>query len=511
MNKNFKWLYLVPLVLTACSSDDSETSIEEPVVIVSGEADFSKYIALGNSLTAGYSDNALYKRGQEQSYPKLLAEQFALAGGGEFSVPYTNDNTGGLLLGGNLIAQPRLFFNGSGPASLPGTPTTDITNPVSGPVNNMGIPGAKLYHLVAPGYGSVAGVAAGTANPYYVRFASSASASVIQDAVAQNATFFTLWIGNNDILTYASSGGVGIDQTGNTNPATYANNDITDPGVFANVYNQLLQALTANGAKGVVANIPDITTIPFFTFIKYNQLTQANLTIGGANQVAALNTQLYGPLKQALTAFGSGDRIELLSATGNNPMLMVDKTLPNLSAQLTAALTMAGYPPSQAAFLGSVYGQARQTRPTDYILLSSSTEIGQNQTGVPTPFNIKGITYPLQDHNILIPSEVAMIQNAANQYNATIESLATQYNLAFVDAKAILSQVNTTGIPYEGYTLKSEFIFGGAFSLDGVHPTGRGYALLANKFIEAINTKYGSNLPLKKISNYDILRSPQLP
>ncbi len=511
MNKNFRWLYLVPLVLTACSSDDNDTPIEEPVVIVSGEADFSKFIALGNSLTAGYSDNALYKRGQEQSYPKLLAEQFALAGGGEFNVPYTNDNIGGLLLGGNLIAQPRLFFNGSGPAVLTGTPTTDITNQVSGPVNNMGIPGAKLYHLVAPGYGNVAGVVAGTANPYYVRFASSASATVIQDAMAQNATFFSLWIGNNDILSFASSGGVGVDQTGNQNPATYGANDITDPGVFANVYNQLLQGLTANGAKGVVANIPDITTIPFFTYIKYNQLTQANLTIGGTNQVAALNTQLYGPLKQALTAFGAGDRIELLSETGNNPMLMVDETLPNLSTQLTAALTMAGYPASQAAFLGNVYGQARQTRPTDYILLSSSSDIGQNQANVPSPFNIKGVTYPLQDRNILIPSEVAMIQTAANQYNAAIESLANQYNLAFVDSKAILTQVNTTGIPYEGYTLKSEFIFGGAFSLDGVHPTGRGYALLANKFLEAINAKYGSNLPMKKISDYDILRSPQLP
>ena len=63
------------------------------------------------------------------------------------------------------------------------------------------------------------------------------------------------------------------------------------------------------------------------------------------------------------------------------------------------------------------------------------------------------------------------------------------------------------GIPYEGgYVLKSDFVFGGAFSLDGVHPTARGYAMIANMFSAAINTKYGSNLPPVKLSDYPVLR-----
>jgi hypothetical protein len=37
------------------------------------------------------------------------------------------------------------------------------------------------------------------------------------------------------------------------------------------------------------------------------------------------------------------------------------------------------------------------------------------------------------------------------------------------------------------------FITGGGFSTDGVHPSKR-YAVIANKFIEAINMQYGSNL-----------------
>ena len=35
----------------------------------SGSVDFSKYVAIGNSLTAGYADGALYTSGQENSYP----------------------------------------------------------------------------------------------------------------------------------------------------------------------------------------------------------------------------------------------------------------------------------------------------------------------------------------------------------------------------------------------------------------------------------------------------------
>lgn len=83
MIKNFKWLLLASLSLgIACSDDDSDSTGNVPVS--PGSADFSKYVALGDSFAAGYSDNALFKRGQENSYPSFLAQQFALVGGGNF-------------------------------------------------------------------------------------------------------------------------------------------------------------------------------------------------------------------------------------------------------------------------------------------------------------------------------------------------------------------------------------------------------------------------------------------
>ena len=335
MIKNFKWMLLVSLTFAACNNDDDV--LETPVAITSGSADFSNYVALGNSLTAGYSDGALYIKGQENSWSKILSEQFLLAGGGEFRIPYVNDNIGGLTLGGTIITENRLIFDGAGPVRLVGTPTTDVTSVLTGPFNNMGEKKEKSYHLLAPGYGNVAGLLSNpkTANPYFVRFASSTSASILGDAMAQSPSFFSLWIGNNDVLGYATTGGDGTDPI---TPVSGA------PGVgFDGTYNTIVGTLVSGGAKGVLANIPYVTTIPFFTTIPLSPLTATAIgavdAAAGQANIVALNAQLYGPLKQALTFFGAGDRINLLSATAANPLLIKDESLPNLSAQLTAAFT----------------------------------------------------------------------------------------------------------------------------------------------------------------------------
>ena len=371
MIKNFKWLLFASLAFVACNNDeevtvDSTSSDGKP--LTSGTAVVTKYIALGDSYAAGFSDNALFKLSQEGAYPNIIAQQFALAGGGEFKTPFMADNVGGLLLGGNVILGPRLYFNGAAPVPVAGRPSTEVTTKLTGTFNNLGVPGAKSYHLIASGYGNVAGVSTGRANPYFVRFASSASTTVLADAVAQDPTFFSLWIGGNDILGYATSGGSGTNQTGNLNPATYASNDITDPTVFASAYSTIVNAMTAKGAKGVVANLPYVTALPYFTTVPFNPLTTSVLGGGniavGQGTIAALNAQLYGPLKQVLTAFGAGNRINLLSTTVANPLLIIDETLPNLSAQLTAAFTPS-LGVATATFYGQVFGRARQATSDD--------------------------------------------------------------------------------------------------------------------------------------------------
>lgn len=522
MIKNFKWLLFASLAFVACNNDDEvvvEANSSDGKPLTSGTANFSKYVALGNSLTAGFSDNALFIKGQEGSYTNVMAQQFKLVGGGEFKIPFMADNIGGLLFGGQtnpafgsrlylLLRQPPLR---PVPMNVPGNPSTEVFNPAiaaAGPYNNTGVPGAKSFHLLSPSYGNAAGLAAGTANPYYVRFAPNGSTSVLAYAMSQTPTFFSLWIGNNDVLGYATSGGDG------SNPITPVTGA---PGVgFDGTYTALVNTLTSAGAKGVVANIPYVTSIPFFKTVPHNPLSISVLGGGdvaiGTATVNALNAQLYGPLKQALTAFGAGDRINLLSTTVSNPLLMKDETLTNLSAQLTAAFTPS-LGAQTAAFYGNVFGQARQANSSDLVLLTTQSAIGTAPVALnsgigiapPAPLNKFGITYPLQDKYILIPTEVAELKTATDSYNTIIKSLADTKGLAFVDANAFLRQIDSGGINANGFNVTSAFVTGGGFSLDGVHPSPRGYALIANKFIEAINLKYGSNIKGVDLSKYRIL------
>lgn len=482
MIKNIKWLLLVSLTFMACNNDDSsDTPAEVPVV--PGSAVFTKYIALGDSFAAGYSDNALFKKGQEGAYTNILAQQFVAAGGGAFTTPFMNDNLGGLLLGGNVIAATRLYFNGQAPVNVAGKPTTEVTTRLTGVFSNLGVPGAKSFHLIAPGYGNVAGVASGAANPYFARFASSPSTTILADGVAQAPTFFSLFIGGNDVLAYATSGGIGKDQTGNMNPATYGSNDITDPTVFKNVYSGLVTALTANGAKGIVANLPYITTLPYFTTVPYNP---APLTAALATQLNAGYAVYNGGLKQMvankLLTQDEATRRTVSFVAGNNAVVVVDSYLTNLS----------------------VYGlpSYRQATKEDLVILSARTFIGTTVGGDATKVN--GLSVPLADNWVLTKDEIAEVKKATDAYNVAIQSIATEKGLAFVDTKAVMTQLSSGGYRFGNFTMSSTYVTGGAFSLDGVHPSARGYGLIANIFIDAINAKYGSTLRHVDLGLYPI-------
>jgi lysophospholipase L1-like esterase len=481
MIKNFKWLLLVSLTFTACNDDDED--VVAPVVITSGEADFSNYVALGDSFAAGYSDNALFAAGQENAYPNILAQQFMLAGGGEFTTPFMSDNLGGFNSGGVQIPQfmTRLYLDvpTSTPMNAEGVSGTSIADHLSGPFNNMGVPGAKSFHLITPGYG--------TLNPYFGRFASSASATVLGDAFAQNASFFSLWIGGNDVLAYATSGGSGTNQTGNPDPSTYGGNDITDPNVFAGVYSTLVDKMTENGAKGVVANLPYVNALPYFTTVPYNPIPLDGATVAllsGASGYGQYNggLQLAASLG-AISADEATRRTITFHEGAGNAIVIVDSYLTNLTA-----LGIPSY---------------RQATAEDLVVLPARSFIGTLVGG--NPMLVNGVSVPLADNWVLSKEEIAEVRTATDAYNATIAAIAASKGLAFVDAKEIMNDLLDGGIVRNAYTMQTTYVTGGMFSLDGVHPSPRGYALIASFFAEAINAEYGSNLPVVNLTDYRIL------
>lgn len=485
-----------------------------------GEADFTTYVALGNSLTSGFMDGTMYRSGQQYSFPNLLAKQFAVVGGGSFSQPSFGDDTndlGGLLFMGQKIANTRLILNMSagGSESLTGTPTIEVSQLQAKAYNNMGVPLAKSFHLLAPGYGNLANMASGKANPYFVRHATSPNTTILSDAMSLNPTFFTNWIGSNDVLSYATSGGVGVNQQGNMDPSTYGSNDITDPQVFASAYNTIINTLTSKGAKGVVATIPDVTSIPHFTTVPYNPLTVEAL--GGEATVDQLNAQLLGPLKQILTALGQGNRINSFSKSQGNSLLIKDETLTDLSQQITAVASQNQQLAPIAGLLGQLYGQARHASQNDLFVLGTSSVIGTTSTApifanVPSPykelFSKIGVTFPLEDKYVLIPSEQSIIKTATKEFNDIIWAAARSKKLAVADMNAIMRYL-TSGIRLgDGQWYTADYFKGTAnmnkvlFSLDGIHPNPRGYAFVANEIVKVINEHYKARLPMLVPGNY---------
>jgi lysophospholipase L1-like esterase len=556
-----KFIYLA-IIAAGFASCEPEFENEVGANYSSGEADFTTYVAVGNSLTAGYMDGTVSRVGQTYSFPNLLAQQFALVGGGAFTQPsFAQDanNLGGILgvpgFNTRLVinASPKIGPNGglvydanknivtNGLQSIAGTSTITLA-PQATAYNNMGVPGAKSFHLLIPGYGSL--------NPYFARHARTPNATVLADAMSKAPTFFTNWIGANDVLAYATTGGIGTDRTGNPNIAAYGMNDITDPSAFAFHYNLIINGgthpvfgpvtgLTQNGAKGVVATIPSVTSIPFFTTVPYNPLTVMsfgndstksrqeqsveNQILVGTATINQLNAQLYGILTQA-----TGGRIMPLSSVAGtkNPVLIVDETLSDLSSQLVAPFTsfFTAYLMSQnpslsqaqaqaqaaqlAPLVAPIFGRARQTTANDLILLTASSKIGQPNPAATAPFNVNGVTFPLQDGDVLIPSEKTAIANATAAYNASIRSIAATKNLAVADMNSIMTQL-VSGLRIEtGQVYTANYFSGSAteglvlFSLDGVHPNARGYAVITNEIIKVINAHYKSNLPLHNPSYF---------
>lgn len=523
--KNFKYIFLASSLLFLTNCNDPEDVDLNPIIeevlpdVTAGSADFSNYVALGNSLTAGFTDGALFQASQENSLPNILSQQFALAGGGSFIQPLTNDNFGGLALNGTRIQGPRLVLDLRIPGPSPletfieqsVVVTTDIvTNNPTGPFNNMGVPGAKSFHLLAPGYGNVSNVALGLANPFFVRMTGATpNASVLELALDQPMSFFSLWIGNNDVLGYATTGGDG------TNPITPVSGP---PGVgFDGTYGALIAALTAGGRQGVVANIPNVTDVPHFTTVPHNPLDPTNPSFGPL--IPTLNG-IFGQLNQVYAFLGVPERAIEFSTTAASEVVIRDEELPDLSAQISGVLLQSptfpafvqsfGLPaqaaPLVAGLLGTTYGQTREATAEDLFVLPASAVIGQVNTnvvaalmaqGLPQAlagqFAVEGITLPLEDKWVLLPSEQQEIAVATAAFNGIIQSVASAAGLAFVDANALLSQLADTGIASGPFTLQSNLITGGAFSLDGIHPTARGYALLANEFMKAIDATYGSN------------------
>lgn len=483
MKNYFKYMLIALFsvgLITSCTSNDETFSVSK------GNADFSNYVAFGNSLTSGYADNALYYDGQIVSYPNLLAEQMQEVGGGEFVQPLVSPNSVGIGSSGNarLVLQE---VNGS-LAPVPATEQGDFsifTTSVAGdgPFNNMGVPGATVTTSIYPGYGNPAN-GEGNYNPFFTRMTTDpAGASMLSDALAQNPSFFTVFIGNNDVLGYATSGGAGASIT----PMEGG------PGVgFSASYDAVIQGFLSTGAKGAVANIPDVTSTAFFNYIPYNALVleedQAAQLNGGIDQMLGV----IGLTREALAAMGI-----LLPEfnAGPNPLFVDDEDPSNLMGIREMEEGELVLLTAQGTLMQIQQNLANAQEIFTEIAMALAT---QDFDAVKTAMR----KLSLNDEDALTADEVQNIKEATQAFNSKIKSAAEANGLAHVDVNAFLKRAHEQGINLNGRVITTEFVTGGAFSLDGIHLTPIGNVLLANEFIKAINKTYEAHLPQVDPSHY---------
>ena len=119
-------------------------------------------------------------------------------------------------------------------------------------------------------------------------------------------------------------------------------------------------------------------------------------------------------------------------------------------------------------------------------------------------------TTPLPSSVVLRAAGVAEIRAAVDAYNTIIAEQAAANGAAVVDIHGRLNRIQSHGFVVNGQRLTADFL-GGIFSLDGIHPTNTGYAMVANDFIKAINTKFAGSIPpiaIELVAAKDLLVLP---
>ncbi len=244
------------------------------------QPNFTRYVSVGDSLTAGFQSGGLLGTLTRNSYPALINRQ-AVGSDSGFLQP---------IVSAPGIPSVNQLVSLVGPVIAPPAGAGTLTNPLLvRPYNNVAVPGANVRDVLMTSTGGLHDLVLQQFSP------ALRGRTQLQQAVSLAPTFVTIWIGNNDALAAATTGRV-ID-----------NVTLTTVDRFNADYRAVVGALAATGAQLAIANIPDVTTIPFVNTVPrvvVNPATSQPVIING-NTVPLIGPN--GPL-------GAGDRV-LLTAT----------------------------------------------------------------------------------------------------------------------------------------------------------------------------------------------------
>ena len=424
------------LLLALCSTAviGCKPKFDEPAPSA-GSADFSKFVTIGDGTAGGYADASLNRESQIAAFPNILATQFKLVGGGEFAQPLVEEGKSYGFENNKANSKYDLHYKTfcDGKTELYPEPTYTIstgdiisfTIPTPPPYNNLAAQGAKLIYInKTPPWKS-------TSATYWQKISTGSSSTMLKDALAQSPTFVCINAGTVDVFRFAKSGG---------NQDNGDDDFITPANEFRDSLYSILKAFKAKNAnvKGVITNIIDVNSFPYFTYIKYDGL------ILSESQAAALNT------------FYSG---QFSFHAGRNAYVIADPAATN---------------------------GKRQIKKGEFVLIETPQDSLRCYK--------LGSELPIRRRWVLDETEVNTINTTVANYNAILKAAADAYGYAYVDGNSNIKDV-VKGTQFQGIKYTSEMIVGNQFSVDGLNISPFGQAILANNCIVEINKKYGSTIP----------------
>ena len=479
-----------------------------------GDADFSTFITIGNSLTAGFKDAALYDLGQSYSLGAQLAGQLQAAGAQEsFNQPLINSANGFNASASNpeagvILGRFKLDPNIPGPSPLvEGELPAEFSGDRSS-LHNFGVPGVTAGELLTP--------QTAASNPFYGRFASApGSSTILGDAIAANPSFFTLWIGNNDVLRYATGGA--------SDPEA-----LTATADFGADFETIIENLMSQTeAKGVVANIPPVLAIPFFRAVPFNAVELDEETAAQLNAGLATLNEVYDGMAEtdllSFSDFTEEDRDERAVSyqAGANPVLINDPDLADIGYLFDLLASLNQITDEQRAAL-EPYRQARPMREGELLTFGAASVLG-TLANPENPTSQIGVVIPLSNQFTLTANQIIEVETARQTFNGIMQSVVDATNENFPENRLAFYNTNEgnstfrdifglddsgVGTEVGSVALEPDFSPGGVFSTDGIHPNARGTALVANDFIEAIEAGFNATIP--PLSDQQILNLPSV-
>lgn len=410
-----------------------------PVFAARGSADFTRFVALGDSYGAGFESNSLNQNHQQFSWPAIIAKQAGL----RLCTPA--DTAASVCFAQPLVSFPgisnELILQSIAPPSPVIAPAPGQGQPLmltfARPYNNLSVPGATVGALLTVTGGEGPSVGEPTVVSFG-RFILRGQGTQVQQAVAQHPTFIAMWIGGNDYLSTIFSG----------DPSS-----LTPVADFKFRYEKVLDDLIAGAptAGMVVGNLPT-GVVPYLRLIPpflVDPSTGQPVLVGGQRVFFTVRTG---------TDANDQPIIEPISQTTLIPF----HTRAKLAQGFGLPAIFKNIPP-----------------------FSQLPHVGE----------------PLATTDVITAEEYATVVARVGQYNQIINAAASARQIPVADVAGLFDRVfSATGEHLGPIAVTSAPVSGGFFGLDFFHLTDLGYLMMGNEFIKAINAGYDTEIPLASIT-----------